>query len=139
MEQFDDYSSLRFSFENCDILFIPKEDFKVINFCNIVENFISEYNDKGIFQKYKIAKDILLVLKLQADKRYCPYDIKEYETTVFKRLEMGDIVSIDLVNNKDEVIEEFYVDYNGNEININQSSRINEWNYFEVSIASKGV
>ena len=46
---------------------------------------------------------------------------------------------IDLVNNKDEVIEEFYVDYSGNEVNINQSSRINEWGYFEVSIASKGV
>lgn len=133
-----DFEYVRFGFENCEILDVIKNDFVMIDVSDVsTRYYYMHYNGRKYLRKSNTAKYVCLELKKQSNKEYYPFEIVDYKTTVFKRLEQGDITSIDFLDKNKKSIMEFYPIYDGNEFNSNQTTRINVWDNFEVRIAEE--
>lgn len=135
--EYIEFECISLGFENCEGMIIPKNDIASMSLNNIVENYLVFYNGEKTLHKYKKVKDVVLKLKPQANKEYIPYGFIEEKTSVFRRLEIGDITSIDLIgkDNDNKVLDSFSVDFDGEEINSNQTTRIDEYGDFEIAIS----
>lgn len=133
-----DIDYIRFGFENCETLVMPANDIAAFSIDDVQENYTLYYNrNKNEAHNYKSAKYVCIKIKKEANKEYYPFDVSDLKTTVFNRLEQCDITSIEFLNKKQETIEEFYVSYDGQESNSNQTTRIDDYNFFEVRIAGR--
>ena len=117
-----DFSFVEFNFENGERLEFSKNDFAKIILEEVSWTYSFFPNDNAL-RYCLMANDITFVIKKQADKVFYPFgqqELLEGKTTVFERLDYGDIVDISFLNSKKEEVLSVAVPYVGDELNIYQ-------------------
>lgn len=105
-------------FENCEYMAFDKKDVEMVELDEIYAN-VRFYKDET--QIMRVANNVHIVLKQNADVEYLPFLVENLKTTTFKRiLEHSDIVSIDLNG------EECFVKFDGITSNKYQHSFIDD-------------
>ena len=105
-------------FENCEYMTFDKKDVEMVELNKIYAN-VRFYKDET--QIMRVANNVHIVLKQNADVEYLPFLVENLKTTTFKRIsEYSDIVSIDLNG------EECFVKFDGITSNKYQHSFIDD-------------
>lgn len=129
-----EFNFIEFVFENCETLKMLRDDIGAISLDEVVENYCMHYNGERSINFYKVSNNVMIKIKPQADKSYNPFGVSDFHSTIFKRFEQGDITSIVLLDSNNKEVDEFYVPFDGEEVNLNQSTRFDDNGYFEICI-----